>query len=171
MEQTAALVAANAESAIMRGEVMTLLRWGEALPESAIAARPGLALLYAWASLVGGKPAGDAERWLQIVEADEKTAAWSGVIRGYMELFQEDLETRRLQAEEAATDLSPQSPPLRKYEYLLLARLRIAEARPKEALALLNTLLPHFERHRSRIVAHLLYARTCYPTGPKQNNR
>lgn len=136
-ERAAALVAASAESAVMRGEVMTLLHWGEALPESAVAARPQLALLYAWALLLGGRPASSVERWLQEVEAGEATAGWTSAIRGYLQLFQEEMSGARRLAQRALSTLPAEAVFLRQLAILVLsiaARYQDEGPDPEQAL-------------------------------------
>lgn len=93
IESAASLVASSAETVVMRGEVMTLLRWVDALPQAAVAERALLALLYAWALLLGGRPANEMEYWLERVEEDEAKAQWTGAIRGYVQLFQGELKS------------------------------------------------------------------------------
>lgn len=118
-ERAATLVAANAESVVMRGEIMTLLRWVEALPEDALAARPHLALLTAWALLLGGQAEGEIERQLQRVEADPVTAGWTGAIRGYVELFQGEIGAARRLAGQALSALPDEALFLRQLALLV----------------------------------------------------
>lgn len=118
-DRALALVAANAEAAVMRGEIMTLLTWVESLPEAAVAARPHLVLLYAWAMLLGGRPARAIERWLREVEAREETAGWTQAIRAYLQLFQEEPGAARQLAERALEALPAQAVFLRQLALLV----------------------------------------------------
>ena len=137
-ERAAALVADSAETAVMRGEVMTVVNWGEALPERALVARPKLALLYAWALLLGGRPVGLVEQWLQRVEADEATAAWTGAIRGYIRLFQGEMAASRRLTERALATLPGEAVFLRQLATLvrsITVRYQDNAVDPEPALA------------------------------------
>jgi LuxR family maltose regulon positive regulatory protein len=61
------LAEAHAKQLVQRGEVATLLRWLEAIPDPVIRSRPLLSVGYAWALLFTGQ-AGVLEPWLHNVE-------------------------------------------------------------------------------------------------------
>ncbi|MDT8304733.1 MAG: LuxR C-terminal-related transcriptional regulator [Anaerolineae bacterium] len=107
--RAATLVADHAEGAVMHGEMTTLLAWVDALPEEEIAARPYLALLYAWAMLLAGRPANVVEYWLQMMEAREDTAGWTNAIRAYVQLFEGNPLAARQLAERALSTLPAQT--------------------------------------------------------------
>ena len=137
-ERAADLVDVAAEGAAMRGEVMTLLQWVEGLPKAAVAARPHLALMYAWSLLVGGAPAEEVQAWLQVVEARDEMAAATGAIRGYVKLFEGDLAAASTYAEQAQRALPERAVFLRQLAALVLgmaARYGHGEDDPERALA------------------------------------
>jgi LuxR family maltose regulon positive regulatory protein len=59
----AQLVTDNWRAAFNRGELTTVDRWLDALPEATVESEPDLALARAWVALDRGRP-GEAERWL-----------------------------------------------------------------------------------------------------------
>lgn len=137
-EEAASLVAANAEKVVMRGEVMTLLRWGEGLPEATVTNRPQLALLYAWALLLSSRPVGIVEQWLQRVEREAATAEWTGAIRGYLHLFEGEMAMARELTERALSTLPAEAVFLRQLATLvqsLATRYQQEGADPEPALA------------------------------------
>jgi LuxR family maltose regulon positive regulatory protein len=69
------LAEAHAKQLVQRGEVATLLRWLEAIPDPVIRSRPLLCVGYAWALLFTGQ-AGVLEPWLHNVET--ALAQWAG---------------------------------------------------------------------------------------------
>lgn len=117
--RAAVLVDIAAESAVMHGEIMTLLNWVDALPEEEVSSRPHLALLYAWAMLLGGRPASQFEYWLAVVESDARADGWSNAIRAYVHLFEGDTPAARLQAGRALEILPPQAVFLRQLASLV----------------------------------------------------
>ncbi len=138
-EQAANLVERAAEGAAMRGEVMTLLQWVDALPDEAVIARPYLALTYAWSLLVGGEPAEEVEHWLQVVEAREEIAAATGAIRGYVELFEGELVAASSHAREALRALPEQALFLRQLSTLVLGMAsRYSDSGPDPEQALVD---------------------------------
>jgi len=56
------------------GEVITVLRWVEQIPQDLVRARPRLCLLYAWLFLLQSSPT-DIEKWLAAAEAVSDEAA------------------------------------------------------------------------------------------------
>jgi LuxR family maltose regulon positive regulatory protein len=68
------LAEAHAEHLVQRGEVATLLRWLEAVPDRAIRSRPRLCVSYAWALFLTGQ-AGRLEPWLH--DAETALAQWA----------------------------------------------------------------------------------------------
>jgi len=137
--RAAELVDRAAEGAAMRGEVMTLLQWVAALPEAAVVARPYLALTYAWSLLVGGKPAEEMEKWLQVVEAQEDVAAASGAIRGYVKIFEGDLAGARTDARRALRALPEHAVFLRQLATLVLGMAaRFGDSGPDSERALVD---------------------------------
>jgi LuxR family maltose regulon positive regulatory protein len=68
VQRAAHLAEAHAERLVRSGEVTTLLRWVEALPQEAVRSRPRLCVSYAWALFLTGQ-AGALEPWLRYAEA------------------------------------------------------------------------------------------------------
>ena len=54
-DHAAALIVADSETYLRQGQINTLLRWIEALPEDAVGARPDLSLAAAWAFVLVGR--------------------------------------------------------------------------------------------------------------------
>jgi LuxR family maltose regulon positive regulatory protein len=67
IQRAVRLAEAHAERLVHRGEVATLLRWLEALPDQAVRSRPRLCVSYAWALFLTGQ-AGVLEPWLHDAE-------------------------------------------------------------------------------------------------------
>jgi LuxR family maltose regulon positive regulatory protein len=56
------------------GQLATLLRWADALPEATVVARPALAVVVGWLAAAAARPPWEMERWLALAEtADEAT--------------------------------------------------------------------------------------------------
>jgi LuxR family maltose regulon positive regulatory protein len=67
VQRAACLAEAHAKHLVQRGEVATLLRWLEAIPDPVIRSRPRLCVGYAWALFLTGQ-SGVLEPWLHNVE-------------------------------------------------------------------------------------------------------
>jgi LuxR family maltose regulon positive regulatory protein len=120
VERALALVGAAAESTLMRGEAMTLLHWVESLPATEVRARPYLALYYAWALLLAGRPADDVLLWLEAAEAREGGQDATRPIRAYLALLQGRVLDARDDAERALAELPAQDRFLRQLASLVL---------------------------------------------------
>jgi LuxR family maltose regulon positive regulatory protein len=66
-EHAVGLIEGAAVDMFVRSELVTLCEWLAALPDDAIAARPRLSMLYAWALVATGH-AEEAEHWAQAIE-------------------------------------------------------------------------------------------------------
>jgi len=148
---------------------LELARWVGGV--TALETHVGIARLRrARADLEGAHEALDAAEQLALqfdaLEADDTLVA---VQRAELWLAQGNLQAVAQWARDRK--LTPESAPrswnepelaleshMRKYEYLLLARLLLAERRPAEAVALLDPMLSGVERHRVIIQIHLLKA-------------
>ena len=83
VERAADLIEANAEAALMRGEVATFLRWVDALPDGLVRARPALSVLYAWMLLWQGQSLKLIESLLRDAEKeDERVSGRATALRG-----------------------------------------------------------------------------------------
>jgi len=76
-ERAASLVEKIARTTLRRGELNTLRRWLEALPEDLVCVRPRLCLSGAWYSLATGR-LDEAESYLSKVEGELESARGSG---------------------------------------------------------------------------------------------
>lgn len=72
-EVAARLIEQAAEATLMRGEVTTLLKWIEALPDDVVRARSALCVYHAWALLLAGRPMESIRARLQDAGAEAET--------------------------------------------------------------------------------------------------
>jgi LuxR family maltose regulon positive regulatory protein len=76
VQRAVCLAEAHAERLVQRGDVATLLRWLEALPDQVVRSRPRLCVSYAWALFLTGQ-AGVLEPWLH--DAETALAQWAAL--------------------------------------------------------------------------------------------
>jgi LuxR family maltose regulon positive regulatory protein len=107
----------------MRSELVTLCEWLADLPQDAVAARPRLSMLYAWALVATGR-AEEAEQWAQAIER----AVGAGV--------------EALAGEEAAS-LAPQVRAALVEVSVLRGSLAVGQGEFRQALDLMERALPY----------------------------
>jgi LuxR family maltose regulon positive regulatory protein len=112
MSAAAALVEAAAEETLMRSEIVTFLRWIEALPEAEVRARPLLCVYHAAALLVSGQPFAGVEKRLVDAADAAAGAADAGavvVLRALIAVFRGEASRGAQLAEQAIAQLPSQS--------------------------------------------------------------
>lgn len=94
IEQAALLIEEIAESALMHGEVMSLIRWLESLPEVELSIRPRLACLYGVALTLCGRSVKEVVILLDKVRQVGDLTGFSGelaLLEAFMAIMQGDL--------------------------------------------------------------------------------
>jgi LuxR family maltose regulon positive regulatory protein len=112
-ERAVHLVEQIAPALLRRGEILTLLRWLERLPDKLIRLRPQLGITYAWALVLNGQLA-QAEQWLQNVlqiESDPAIMGQAAAIRAFQTILQGDIEAAQTFSQQAL-ELLPEATPL-----------------------------------------------------------
>jgi LuxR family maltose regulon positive regulatory protein len=116
LERAADLVEEHAEETLMRGEVATLGRWVDALPELLVRARPTLALYYAWTLLWQGQSLQAIESLLQDAEtSDGRVAGSATALRGVVAAFQGQIRLAAELSRRALEQLPPEEQFARSY--------------------------------------------------------
>jgi LuxR family maltose regulon positive regulatory protein len=99
---------------IDHGELTTVFRWSEAVPESRYARDPSMAVMVGW-MLVGAGRVDEVEPWLQLAErADAAGESWRGGmgsgdvlnLRAYQSSLAGDIETAAERAHRAISDVT-----------------------------------------------------------------
>ncbi len=85
--RAAELIEKSTETLLMRGEVLTFLRWVEHLPAGEIAARPRLNLYYAWAQIQRGDSLEAIEAQLQGIEKIDGLGGITAPFKAFLALF------------------------------------------------------------------------------------
>jgi LuxR family transcriptional regulator, maltose regulon positive regulatory protein len=86
-DRAAQLIEKAAEPTLMRGEVTTLLKWIEALPEDVVRTRSPLCIYHAWALLLAGRPMESIRARLQdagVEAATDRVPVETAVIRAML---------------------------------------------------------------------------------------
>jgi LuxR family maltose regulon positive regulatory protein len=94
LERAALLIEQAAEAILMRGELVTLTIWFEALPHEIVRQRPLLCFYYAAALLLSGEPPAKMQPYLQIAATHsipDSVAHGTAVLRALLALWQGDI--------------------------------------------------------------------------------
>jgi LuxR family maltose regulon positive regulatory protein len=89
LEWAADLIEQEAEATSMRGEIATLLRWVDMLPNELMRVRPSLCTYHAWALLMGGRPWDMVRSRLEDIDREaERIPGKAAPLRALIALFQ-----------------------------------------------------------------------------------
>lgn len=106
-ERAARLIEGSARKLLLRSEMVTIMRWAEALPEASLRARPRLCLSYAWALVASGR-LDAAEECLTLARTADDTGALRAemaAIQATVTAFRGDSQRAAELARQALTDL------------------------------------------------------------------
>jgi LuxR family maltose regulon positive regulatory protein len=90
--RAADLVEQVAQATLMRSEVITFLRWIEALPEDEVIRRPNLCVFHAWALLLDGASIETIESWLKITARHEGYATKTAPLEALLALHRGQMD-------------------------------------------------------------------------------
>jgi LuxR family maltose regulon positive regulatory protein len=106
VQRAACLVEQVAETTLMRSEVVTFLRWAEALPDDLVQARPSLGLYYAWSLLLAARPLDAVEARLRGMEGGEGLVGERiAPLRAFVAMFQGHLPRAAALSQQALESL------------------------------------------------------------------
>jgi LuxR family maltose regulon positive regulatory protein len=103
-DKAAGLIEQMAETMLMRSELVTLMRWLTALPETELAKRPLLSFYYAWALIMEGRSQAEVETVLRYIQA-EGASSEMALVSSLRALLYGDGTTAVALAQEALTQL------------------------------------------------------------------
>ncbi|MBN1875779.1 MAG: hypothetical protein JXA33_16260 [Anaerolineae bacterium] len=154
IEQAADWISQEAEATLMRGEVVTLWRWLDALPDAVVCTRPMLCVFNAWMLLISGQP-------LEVVEARLQDAAvYSDRIPGALTALRALIAAYRIQVDEAMAlshlaleQLPEENRFLRSFVTWILSAYAAAYRGPEAAGHLFNDLIQQGLVSGNRLVA------------------
>jgi LuxR family maltose regulon positive regulatory protein len=105
----------------MRSEVITFLRWIEALPEDEVVRRPNLCVFHAWALLLDGASIETIESWLQTAARHEGYATKTAPLEALLALHRGQMD-RAIELSHRAMEALPEN------DLLLQGLATLAEA-------------------------------------------
>ncbi len=101
-ERAARLIEGSAEATLSRGEVATIRRWIESLPDGLVQARPALCGYHAWCLVQGGRPLEAAQARIDLAQPGQASA-----VRSFIHIHRGQIASARVLAQEA-TDKLPE---------------------------------------------------------------
>jgi LuxR family maltose regulon positive regulatory protein len=108
--RAATLIEEKAETALLRSEGTTLLRWVDTLPQALVEERPLLRLYYAWAQLMGGRPIDKINLHLPSAEdVASDILAGANVLRAFVAIMQGEVARSTELSRQALAQLPPES--------------------------------------------------------------
>ena len=125
------LIEGAAETTLMRGEIITFLRWVDSLPDELVSARSTLCALSAWALVLTGRPLEAVEARLRgAEEAGDLRPGAAMAVRALVAAFQADADRACALASRALAELPADDRLLRGFAELIRGAARIATAAP-----------------------------------------
>jgi LuxR family transcriptional regulator, maltose regulon positive regulatory protein len=151
-ERAAMLIAQAAEPALMHGEVITYMHWVERLPESILMRQPRLIVYQAWGLLFAGTSKEKIETSLSSLAESPLTAP----IRGYMALFQGEIQLAIELLQQALEQLPEEEHFLRGLAAICLANAYLSEYEVTTGVSTLEEVAQESQRTGNLMLAVLV---------------
>ena len=157
--RAAELIERAAEATLMRSEIATVLRWMDALPETEIRSRPGLAIYRAWARLWSGAPLSRIEESLQAAGLDDSLAGKVIPLHAFLALYQGRLAEAENLSQQAAEHPPKDEPLLNGLASLVRASTRLINGDASGGLRILEEAAQDHQHGSNVIIAAVVLCR------------